>query len=168
MPVLSGCVNFQPGAEVKAGQLLVQLNADADMAQLRSLKATAQLAQIVYDRDKKQYAAQAVSQATLDADAADLKSKEAQVAQQAAVVAKKTIRAPFAGRLGITYVNPGLYINPGDKIVTLQSLDPLYIDFNLPQQELSRLYIGQSSHGDNGCLSRKNIHRQDYNHQSQS
>lgn len=137
-------VNFKPNDEVRAGQLLIQLNADSDIARLKSLTAARELAQIVYERDKKQYAAQAVSQATLDADAADLKSKTAQVAEQTAVVAKKSIYAPFAGRLGITTTNPGLYVNPGDKIVTLQSLDPLYIDFNLPQQELSRLYIGQS------------------------
>jgi len=136
-------VQFRPGEEVKEGQILVQLNADADIAQLRSLEAAAGLAQIVYDRDKKQYAVQAVSQATLDADAADLKSKQAQVAQQAAIVEKKTIHAPFAGRLGISTVNPGQYVNPGDRIVTLQSLDTLYLDFYLPQQELSQISRGQ-------------------------
>ena len=136
-------VQFRPGEEVKEGQILVQLNADADIALLRSLEAAAGLAQIVYDRDKKQYAMQAVSQATLDADAADLKSKQAQVAQQAAIVEKKTIHAPFAGRLGISTVNPGQYVNPGDKIVTLQSLDALYLDFYLPQQELSQISRGQ-------------------------
>jgi len=137
-------VNFKPGEEVKEGQLLVQLNVDSDLALLKSLEAAAELAHIVYERDKKQYAFQAVSQATLDADAADYKSKKAQVVQQAALVEKKSVRAPFAGRLGISTANPGLYINPGDKIVTLQSLNLLYIDFNLPQQELSRLYVGQS------------------------
>ena len=68
-----------------------------------------------------QFAAQVVSQAQVDADAGDLKSKRALVAQQAALVAKKTIRAPFAGQLGITTVNPGQYLNPGDKLVTLQT-----------------------------------------------
>ena len=136
-------IQFKPGEEVKAGQILVQLNADADIAQLRSLEAAAELAQLVYDRDRKQYAVQAVSQATLDADAADVKSKQAQVAQQAAIVEKKTIHAPFTGRLGISMVNPGQYVNPGDKIVTLQALDDLYIDFSLPQQELSRISPGQ-------------------------
>jgi membrane fusion protein (multidrug efflux system) len=136
-------VQFRPGEEVEAGRILVQLNADADIALLRSLEAAAELAQLVYDRDRKQYAVQAVSQAALDADAADLKSKQAQVAQQAAIVGKKTIQAPFAGRLGISLVNPGQYVNPGDKIITLQSMDTLYIDFFLPQQELSRISPGQ-------------------------
>jgi membrane fusion protein, multidrug efflux system len=137
-------VHFNSGDEVKTGQLLIQMNADSDIAQLRSLEALAELSQTVYERDKKQFAAQAISQATLDADAADLKVKRAQVAQQAAAVAKKTIRAPFAGRLGISTVNPGQYVNPGDKIVTLQSLDSIYLDFYLPQQELSRIFLGQT------------------------
>jgi membrane fusion protein (multidrug efflux system) len=135
-------VRFKSGDEVKAGQVLVQLNADADVGLLRSLEAAAELARIVYERDKEQFAIQAVSKAVLDGDAADLKSKEAQVAQQAAVVEKKTIRAMFEGRLGINAVNLGQYVNPGDKIVTLQSLDPIFVDFFLPQQNLSRLKIG--------------------------
>jgi membrane fusion protein (multidrug efflux system) len=137
-------VHFKPGQEVKQDQLLVQLNADADIAQLRSLEALADLAQTVYERDKKQFAVQAVSQATLDADAADLRVKRAQVAQQEAVVKKKAIRAPFTGRLGISTIIPGQYVNPGDKIVTLQTLDPIYLDFYLPQQELSRISLGQA------------------------
>ena len=134
---------FKSGDEVKAGQVLVQLNADAEIAQLHSLEAAAELANTVYERDKKQFAVQAISQAALDADAADLKGKQAQVAQQAALVEKKTIRASFAGRLGISTVNQGQYMNPGDKIVTLQALDSLFVDFYLPQQALSRLAIGQ-------------------------
>ena len=144
IPGLVRTVHFNSGDEVKTGQLLIHLNADSDIAQLQSLEAAAELSQTVYERDKKQFAAQAISQVTLDADAADLKVKRAQVAQQAAVVAKKTICAPFAGRLGISIVNPGQYVNPGDKIVTLQSLDSIYLDFYLPQQELSRIFLGQT------------------------
>jgi len=136
-------IHFKSGDEVKAGQLLVQLNADSDLAQLRSLEAAAELADTVFERDKKQFDAKAISKAALDADAADLKSKRAQVAQQAALVAKKTILAPFGGRLGISIVNPGQYVNPGDKIVTLQALDSIYADFYLPQQEISRISLGQ-------------------------
>lgn len=143
---ISGIVrtlHFKSGDEVKSEQILVQLNADADVALLHSLEAAAELANTVYERDKKQFEVQVISQATLDSDAADLKSKKAQVAQQAAIVDKKTICAPFAGRLGISTVNPGQYVNPGDKIVTLQLLDSVYVDFYLPQQELSLLSIGQ-------------------------
>jgi membrane fusion protein (multidrug efflux system) len=138
-------VHFKSGDEVKAGQLLVQLNADPDIAQLHALEAAADLAEITYERDKKQIEAQAISQSTLDSASADLKGKQAQVTQQAAVVAKKTISAPFAGRLGISSINPGQYVNSGEKIVTLQSLDSIFIDFSLPQQELSRVSKGQTA-----------------------
>jgi len=132
-------VHFSSGNEAAARQPLVQLNADSEIAQLRSLEASSELARIVLERDRKQFAVKAVSKATLDTDSADLKSKQALVAQQKAVIDKKSIRAPFAGRLGISTVNPGQYINPGDKIVTLQSLDPIYVDFYLPQQNLSQI-----------------------------
>ncbi len=137
-------LDFKSGETVAAGQVLVQLNADADIAQLHALQAAADLAKTTYERDKKQFEIQAVSQATLDAEAADLRSKFAVVAQQQAVVDKKTIKAPFSGKLGISTVNPGQYVNPGDKIVTLQELDPLYVDFYLPEQELSRTARGQT------------------------
>lgn len=136
-------VSFQSGDHADKGQVLVQLNAEADIARLHSLEAEEELASTVYERDKRQFAVKAVSQATLDADAADLKSSKAEVAQQAALVDKKTIRAPFSGRLGITTINDGQYINPGDRIVTLQALDSMYADFFLPQKDLSRITVGQ-------------------------
>ncbi|KUM05573.1 efflux RND transporter periplasmic adaptor subunit [Chromobacterium subtsugae] len=137
-------IAFKSGQDVRAGEVLVQLNADADVAQLRSLQAAAELSATTLKRDRAQLAVQGVSQAQVDADEADLKSKKALVAQQAALVAKKTIRAPFAGRLGITTVNPGQFLNPGDKIVTLQTIDPVYVDFNLPQRQIGQVRIGQS------------------------
>jgi membrane fusion protein (multidrug efflux system) len=136
-------IEFKSGQEVKQGQVLVQLNADSDLAQLRALEAAADLANTVYQRDKEQFAAEVISKAQVDNDAADLKSKRAQVAQQAALVEKKTIRAPFAGKLGISTVNPGQYINAGTAVVTLQTIDPIYIDFNLPQQQLPQVSVGQ-------------------------
>lgn len=136
-------IKFIPGSAVKMGDVLVQLNADTDLAQLKSLQATANLSQITYTRDKAQYAAQAISKQIVDTDAADFKSKTAQVAQQAAFVDKKTIRAPFTGRLGISAINLGQYLNPGNKIVTLQSLDPIYADFYIPQQQLVLLKMNE-------------------------
>lgn len=135
-------VHFKSGQEVKAGAVLVQLNADSDIAQLQSLQAAAELSALVLERDKAQFAAQAISQAQLDGDLADLKSKRALVAQQQANIAKKTIMAPFAGKLGISNVNPGQYLNPGDKIVTLQAIDPIYVDFYLPQKQLAGVSVG--------------------------
>jgi membrane fusion protein (multidrug efflux system) len=137
-------LRFKSGDEVQAGQVLVELNADTEVAQQHALEAAADLSATVYARDKEQYDAQAISQAQLDADAADLKTKLAQAAAQAALAAKKTLRAPFAGRLGITTVNPGQYLNTGDKVVTLQAVDPVYVDFKLPQQQLAMIAIGQS------------------------
>jgi membrane fusion protein (multidrug efflux system) len=136
-------VRFHSGDEVKAGQVLFELNADSDLAQLHALQAAADLAATTLKRDKLQFAAQAISQAQLDNDEADLKNRKALVAQQQAQVDKKTIRAPFAGKLGITAVNPGQYLNPGDKLVTLQTIDPVYVDFYVPQKQLAGLSLGQ-------------------------
>jgi membrane fusion protein, multidrug efflux system len=137
-------IYFKSGDDVHKGQVLVQLNADSDTALLNSLEAEAELAKTTYKRDKQQFDVKAISQATLDVSQADLKSKKAQVNQQAAVVDKKTIRAPFSGRVGISTVNPGQYLNPGDHIVTLQSFDFVYVDFFLPQQDIARIMLGQT------------------------
>ena len=136
-------LGFKPGQQVADQALLVQLNADSDIAQQHSLEATADLAGIVLKRNKAQLAVNAVSQAQVDTDSADLKAKLAAAEQQRALVAKKSIRAPFAGRIGITAVNPGQYLNPGDKIATLQTYDPIYIDFTVPQTQLQDIAIGQ-------------------------
>lgn len=135
--------HFVSGQDAFRDQLLVQLDADTEIAQLRSLEASYELSKTVLERDRKQYAVKAISRAALDASVADARVKGAQVAQQKTVIAKKFIRAPFAGRLGIGIANPGQYINPGEKIVTLQALDPIFLDFYLPQQNLSRIKPGQ-------------------------
>ncbi len=135
---------FTPGDEVKSGDVLVELNADADIAQLNSLIAQAELASLTYLRDKTQYEARATAKATMDASLADYKSKQAQVAEQAAIVAKKTINAPFSGKIGISAINEGQYLNPGDKIASLQQLDPIYVDFYIPQQEFLKIGKGKT------------------------
>lgn len=143
---VSGIVDeiyFKSGDDVQAGATLLRLRTDDDMAKLRALEAAAELAAITYKRDQKQFKARAVSQATLDTDAANLKSARAQVAEQQAVVSKKFIRAPFAGRLGIRAVDLGQYLNAGTAVVTLQALDPIYLDFYLPQQVLDQIRVGQ-------------------------
>jgi membrane fusion protein (multidrug efflux system) len=137
-------LHFKSGDQVQAGQVLVELNADSEIAQQHALEAAADLAATVLTRDREQFDAEAISKAQLDADAADLKNKKAQAQAQAALAAKKTLRAPFAGRLGITTVNPGQYLNTGDKVVTLQAVDPIYVDFKLPQQQLALIALGQA------------------------
>jgi membrane fusion protein (multidrug efflux system) len=135
-------IHFRSGEEVKAGAPLVQLNAAADIAQLESLKAAAELAELTYRRDQSQLKVQAVSQATVDADAANLKVAKARVAEQQALVDKKNLRAPFAGRLGLRAVDLGQYVAPGTKLVTLQALDPVYVDFSVPQSGLAQVHTG--------------------------
>lgn len=146
-PEVAGIVDviaFESGQDVKAGQLLVRLRASDDLAHLESLKATAALNQTIYTRDKAQFEAQALSQAVLDSDAANLRNAQALVDEQQAVTDKKFIRAPFAGRVGIRAVDPGQYVGPGTKLVTLQSLDPIFADFYLPQQALAQVAVGQT------------------------
>jgi membrane fusion protein (multidrug efflux system) len=137
-------LDFKSGDDVQAGQVLLRLRSDDDVAKLQALQATAELAQINYDRDRKQFQAQAVSRAIVDSDAATLKNDQALVAQQQAVVDQKILRAPFAGHLGIRAVDLGQYLSAGTQVVTLQALDPLYVDFFLPQQALAHIKVDQT------------------------
>ncbi len=137
-------ISFQSGDEVKAGQVLLTLRKQDEEARLESLEATASLAQITYDRDMKQLKAQAISQATVDNDAANLRNARAQVAVQQAVLDKKTLRAPFDGKLGLRQVDLGQYLAAGTMIATLQSVDPIYVDFLLPQQVVSQINVGET------------------------
>jgi membrane fusion protein (multidrug efflux system) len=135
-------VNVKSGADVRKGQVLVKLVDADDRAKLAALQATAQLAKLTADRSKQQLAVQAISKAQYDADMANLKSAQANVDAQQALLDKKTLRAPFAGRIGIITANPGQYITVGSTVVTLQQLDPVYVDFTVPQSSLSTLRTG--------------------------
>jgi membrane fusion protein (multidrug efflux system) len=136
-------ISFNSGDDVVAGTVLLKLRADDDAAKLDSLKATAALNEITYQRDLKQFKIQAVSQANLDTDEANLKNVNAQVAQQQAILDKKTLRAPFAGHLGIRAVDLGQFIAAGTAVVTLQALDPVFLDFFVPQQAVAQVKLGQ-------------------------
>ncbi|MGH8191321.1 MAG: efflux RND transporter periplasmic adaptor subunit [Rhodanobacteraceae bacterium] len=135
-------VDVKSGADVQKGQILMKLVDDQDRAALASLSATGQLAQLTATRAKQQLAVQAISKAQYDTDMANLQSAKANVAAQQALVDKKTLRAPFAGRLGIITVNPGQYVNVGTAVATLQQLDPVYVDFTVPQSSLDRMQPG--------------------------
>jgi membrane fusion protein (multidrug efflux system) len=137
-------IAFQSGDEAKEGQVLLRLRNEDEVARLQSLEATAQLAQITYDRDVKQLKAQAISQAVVDNDEANLRNARAQVATQKAIVDKKTLRSPFAGKLGLRQVDLGQFLSAGTMIATLQSLDPIFVDFLLPQQAVAQLSVGQT------------------------
>jgi len=136
-------IHFESGDDVEEGKVLIELRSADDIARLHALEATAKLAAITLERDQKQLKVQAVSQATVDTDAANLDSAKAEAAAQQAIIDKKTIRAPFAGHIGIRAVDIGQYLNAGTTIVTLQQLDPIYLDFFLPQQSLPQIEVGQ-------------------------
>ncbi len=140
---LVAMVPVKSGQDVKEGELLIKLNDASDVAQLNSLKALADLAKVINERDRQQLAIQAISKNVFDTSAADAKSKQAQVEQQTALVAKKNLKAPFSGRVGIVSINPGQYVNSGDKLLTLQTLDPIFVDFNLPQNNAEQIQVGQ-------------------------
>jgi membrane fusion protein (multidrug efflux system) len=141
---LVSAIHFESGKSVAAGQLLVQLNTGPLTAQLEQLKAAAALAEQTYQRDLAQLKAEAISQAAVDVDAANVKSARAQIAAQQATIAQKAIRAPFTGRLGIRQVDLGQYIAPGTPLVSLQQLDPMYLDFSVPQSQLGLLRLGET------------------------
>lgn len=136
-------VNLKSGDDVSKGQTLLQLRDGDDVAQLQQLQANAQLSKVTFDRARQQLAAQAISKAGFDNADADYKARQAAVAQQKVVVEKKQLRAPFAGRAGIITLSPGAYLSAGTAVVTLQQLDPLLVDFSVPQSELGRLKVGQ-------------------------
>jgi membrane fusion protein (multidrug efflux system) len=137
-------IHIDSGAEVAAGTVLLTLKPNDDPAKLAQLQAQAELASITLKRDQEQLEAQAVSQATVDTDASNLKAARAQVAAQQALIEEKAVRAPFAGRLGIRLVDEGQYLAAGTTVVTLQALDPIFIDFYVPQQALARLKVKQT------------------------
>jgi membrane fusion protein, multidrug efflux system len=137
-------ISFNSGDDVEEGAPLLKLRTADDVARLHSLEAMAELSEITNERDQKQFKMQAVSQATLDTDSANLKNAQAQVAQQRAIIDKKLLRAPFAGHLGIRAVDLGQYLGPGTVIVTLQALDPIFVDFFVPQQAIDQIRLGQT------------------------
>lgn len=136
-------IDFKSGQDVAAGTELLRLRPNDDDAKLAQLQASAELAAVTLRRDQLQLAAHGVAQATVDSDTASLKVARAQVAAQQAVMAEKVVKAPFAGRLGVRQVDLGQYIAAGTAIVTLQQLDPMFVDFYLPQQALGQIAVGQ-------------------------
>ncbi len=137
-------IEFDSGNDVPAGKLLLKLKPNDDFAKLDQLQAAADLAQQTLKRDQEQLAAQAISQATVDTDVSTLKAARAQVVAQRALIEEKMVKAPFAGRLGIRQIDLGQYLPAGTSIVTLQALDPILIDFYVPQQDLKEMRPGAS------------------------
>jgi membrane fusion protein, multidrug efflux system len=136
-------IEFDSGNDVAAGKVLLKLRPNDDFAKLDQLEAAAELAAQTLKRDQEQFAAQAVSQAVIDTDVSTLKAARAQVVAQQALIEEKIVKAPFAGRLGIRQIDLGQYLAAGTTVVTLQALDPILIDFYVPQQALRDVRPGQ-------------------------
>lgn len=135
-------IHFEPGSFVEAGDVLMELDTEVEQAQLRVAEAAAELARTNFQRAKDLIGNRSISQADYDAAAAELKRANAEVDNVRALIAKKTVRAPFSGYLGIRRISAGQFLNKGSPVVSLQSLDPIYVDFSLPQQRLGDLSEG--------------------------
>ncbi|MFT4609501.1 MAG: membrane fusion protein (multidrug efflux system) [Cellvibrionaceae bacterium] len=137
-------VLFEAGSEVKAGDLLIQQDTSEEQARLRSNQAAAALAKSTLERITKLYNQKVASKSELDNSKSTYDSAVANVDNTKAAIEKKSIRAPFAGRLGIRLVNLGQFINTGDSVVSLQAIDKMYVNFSLPQQFNSKVDVGLS------------------------
>jgi membrane fusion protein (multidrug efflux system) len=135
-------IDLTPGTWIQAGSLLLQQDTSSEEAQLKAAEAQAALAKVNFERLRQLIETHAVSQAAYDEGEAKLREAVAQADTIRATIAKKTIRAPFSGRLGIRLVNLGQILKEGDPIVSLQAMDPIFINFMLPQQDLARIQPG--------------------------
>jgi membrane fusion protein, multidrug efflux system len=135
-------IHFNSGDEVKEGAVLVSLDARTDTAQLRALEAAARLAEQEYERFQTLFRQGSISRSELDRRQSERDQAIATASAQRERVAQKTIRAPFSGKLGIRQVDLGQYLNPGEAVVTLQQLDPIYVNFSLPERELAQIQTG--------------------------
>lgn len=146
-PELAGTVSeiaFESGAMVNKGDLLVRFDTSTEEAQLKAANAQLEWARVTVERTRKLRTDSTVSQSDLDQAEATYKQDKANVDAIQAAIDKKTIRAPFSGKLGIRQINLGEYVDAGKPIVSLQSLTPVYADFSLPQQDLSQIKTGMT------------------------
>jgi len=141
-PGIVAKLHFDSGATVKQGDVLVELDTSVERAQLASLRAKRDLAEISAKRSTTLASSGAVPQSQVDADASSFKSLSADANALAAQISRKIIRAPFSGRLGIRQVNLGQYLAPGTTVTTLEAQKESFLDFALPQQDLPKLHVG--------------------------
>ena len=144
---LSGTVDrilFDSGQAVAAGQVLAVLDTRQERAQLAAVEAQRDLARVTFDRMQGLVNERVISTAEFDRATADFTQTDARVDEIRAVIERKTIRAPFSGVLGIRQVNLGQYLAAGDPLVTLQSLNPIYVNFGVPQQSAGQMVVGRA------------------------
>ncbi|HMJ11663.1 MAG TPA: efflux RND transporter periplasmic adaptor subunit [Polyangiaceae bacterium] len=135
-------ISFDSGSTVKQGKVLVELDTSVERAQLASARARRDLAKVTAERSRALVASRVISQAQMDAAEAELKTASTEYSAIQAQIARKVVRAPFTGRLGIREVNLGQYLNPGTPITVLESSGALFVDFTLPQQRLGMVSVG--------------------------
>jgi membrane fusion protein, multidrug efflux system len=133
---------FESGAVVRQGQVLVELDTSVERAQLASSRARMDLAQLTAKRSRALVESDSISKSQLDNDEAQLKTSTTDLGALGAQIDRKTVKAPFAGRLGIRLVNLGQYLNPGTAVTVLEAIDTVYVDFTLPQQRLDDVTLG--------------------------
>ncbi len=144
LPGTVSAINFDSGRAVQKGEVLAELDTRQERAQLAAMEAQRDLAKINHDRMLQLVKEGVISKQDYDKAMADQRQTEANVNEIRATIDRKTIRAPFTGVLGIRQANLGQYLAAGQAIVPLQSLDPIYVDFSVPQQELEHMRIGQT------------------------
>ena len=137
-------INFESGQQVKRGQPLVKQDVGIHMAELDGLDATVELRTVQFERAQKLLKDKQISQSDYDGARAALDEAKAEREAKRAFIVRKTVYAPFDGTLGIRMIDLGSYLEPGDSIVPLQMLDPIHVDYALPEQYLSRLSVGQA------------------------
>jgi len=146
LPGIVERVQFESGQAVRAGQVLAVLDTRQEQAQLATIESQRELARLTFDRVQGLLNERVISRAEFDRATADYRQNDAKVGEVQAVVQRKTIRAPFTGILGIRQVNVGQYLSGGAALVTLQSLNPIYVNFGVPQQSVGQIPVGRTVH----------------------
>ncbi len=154
LPGIIDRIAFESGGSFHEGDVLVQLDTRQEQAQLAAVEAERDLARLNFERLEGLVKDGAISRADYDRAAAEQKQTEAKVGEIQASIARKTIRAPFSGVLGIRQVNLGQYLSAGDSVVPLQSLDPIYVNFSVPQQDAGQVHTGHNVRVTTGDLAR--------------
>jgi len=154
LPGIIDRIAFESGGSFHEGDVLVQLDTRQEQAQLAAVEAERDLARLNFERLEGLVKDGAISRADYDRAAAEQKQTEAKVGEIQATIARKTIRAPFSGILGIRQVNLGQYLSAGDAVVPLQSLDPIYVNFSVPQQDAGQVHTGHNVRVTTGDLAK--------------
>jgi membrane fusion protein (multidrug efflux system) len=141
-PGVVSAIHFDSGAVVKQGDVLVELDSNVERAQLASVEARRELARLNAGRSRALVASDSIPKAQLDNDEAVVKSSQSDLGALQAQIARKIVRAPFSGKLGIRAINIGQYLSPGTTISSLEAMDSVFVDFTLPQQNLADVAVG--------------------------